>query len=76
MNKLEAERRLKEIGPGALRLARGTRETIALCNRIGAKENAVLIPKLRRDTLAAIRQAKREYRMLKAALASGVYDGT
>lgn len=74
MTKTDAERRLAEIGPQALKLVRETRDTIALCLRIGAKDNDTLLPKLRRDTLAYIRQCKHEYRQLRAALENGIFD--
>ena len=71
--KPDAERRLAEIGPQALKLVRDTRETMALCLRIGAPDNATLLPRLRRETLAYITQCKKEHRLLRAALESGVY---
>ncbi|MFC3863013.1 hypothetical protein ACFOPQ_19810 [Deinococcus antarcticus] len=74
MNKQTAKARLAEIGPHALKHVLEVRETIALCQRIGARENAVLIPELRRSTLQYIAQVKKEYRQLKAALEGGVYD--
>ena len=74
LSKQDAQNRLAEIGPDALKLARDTRRDIALCLRIGAKENATLIPRLRREVLGYIRQCKKEYRALQAALEDGLFD--
>lgn len=73
MTKIQAEARLAEIGPNALKLARETRETIALCQLIRAKETPALVTDLRRNVLEYITQCKKEYRTLRASLDSGVF---
>lgn len=71
LTKTDVQRRLAELGPQALMVAREARAVITFSLQAGGKDNSAPILALRQATLRYVAHCKEEYHALHAALERG-----